>query len=194
MLKNHKVIRLVDLLETEDGESFYKTLTANFSSTNKDVESFLKEKAVQSVKLCTSSTYLVISKDNPNDLLGYFSLATKVLTLKKLFLSKSTEKIIKRYGYYDDDSDSYKIPAILIAQFGKNYSEKSESIQGSILMSIALQQIKTILSFSSGKTAFLECEKKQALIEFYKNHNFIILDNEILSKNHKELIQMYRLV
>lgn len=194
MSESHRVIRLVDLLETEDGELFYNVISSSFFSKNKDVEKFLKEKAVQSVKLCTSSTYLVISKENPNDLLGYFSLATKMLTLKKVSLSKSTERTISRYGYYDEDSDSYKIPAILIAQFGRNFNESSKSISGADLMGITLRQVKTVLSFSSGKTVFLECEKKKILIDFYSDKGFIILDNEVISKDSKELKQMYRLV
>lgn len=194
MSESHKVIRLVDLLETEDGELFYNVISSSFFSKNKDVEKFLKEKAVQSVKLCTSSTYLVISKENPNDLLGYFSLATKMLTLKKVSLSKSTERTISRYGYYDEDSDSYKIPAILIAQFGRNFNESSKSISGADLMGITLRQVKTVLSFSSGKTVFLECEKKKILIDFYSDKGFIALDNEVISKDSKELKQMYRLV
>ena len=194
MQKTHKVICLIDLLETEEGESFYNLLASNFSSINKDVESFLKEKAVQSVKLCTSSSYLIISKANPLDLLGYFSLATKMLTLKKSSLSKTSEKIISRFGYYDIDSDSYKVPAILIAQFGKNYNENSSSIEGADLMAITLKQVKTVLSFSSGKTVFLECEKKQGLVNFYKANGFSVLDNEVLSRDKKSLMQLYRLL
>ncbi len=38
MLENHKVIRLVDLLETEDGELFFNSLANSFLSINKDVE------------------------------------------------------------------------------------------------------------------------------------------------------------
>ena len=193
MQNNHKILRLVDLLNN-NGEDFFNFLSASFSSPNKDVEQFLKEKAVQSVRLSTSSTYLVVPKENPLNLLGYFSLATKMLTLKKISLSKTTEKIISRFGYYDEDSDSYKIPAILIAQFGRNFNANCNSFAGTDLMSIALQQIKDILSFTSGKTVFLECEKKKDLVEFYESNGFSILDNEVLSRNKNELIQLFRLL
>ena len=109
-------------------------------------------------------------------------------------VSKSTERTISRYGYYDEESDSYKIPAILIAQFGRNFNESSKSISGADLMGITLRQVKTVLSFSSGKTVFLECEKKRILIDFYSDKGFIALDNEVISKDSKELKQMYRLV
>ena len=61
-------------------------------------------------------------------------------------------------------------------------------------MSLALNQIKYILSLSSGKTVFLECEKKQKLIDFYKAHGFLILDNEVLSKDKRKMVQLYRLL
>ena len=56
---------------------------------------------------------------------------------------------------------------LLIAQFGRNFDKNSISIKGRALMDIVLNQAKMILSFSSGKTIFLECEKKQKLLDFY---------------------------
>jgi len=193
---NYKVQRISELLSLENGELYFSSIVEDFKSPNKDVENFLKAKSVQSTKLNTATTYLVYKEIShlEIDLVGYFSLAMKMLTLKKLSLSKSTEKIIRRYGYYDEDSDSYKIPAVLIAQFGRNFSTNSVSISGNDLMSITLQQVRTILSYLSGKTVFLECEKKQKLIDFYKDKGFIALDNEIISRNSKELMQLYRLL
>ena len=81
--------------------------------------------------------------------------------------------------------------AILVAQFGRNFDDNSASVSGSDLMTITLNQVKTALSYLSGKTVFLECEKEQKLIDFYKNQGFILLDNEVTSKNSKELLQMF---
>ena len=180
----------------ENGEQYFYSIAESFKSPNKDVETFLKTKAVQATKLNTATTYLVYKENSPIeiDLVGYFSLAMKMLTLKKSPLSSSKEKVISRFGYYDEDSDSYKVPAILVAQFGRNFDDESASISGNDLMTITLNQVKTALSYLSGKTVFLECEKEQKLIDFYKNQGFILLDNEVTSKNSKELLQMYRLI
>lgn len=180
----------------ENGEEYFYSIAESFKSPNKDVENFLKTKAVQATKLNTATTYLVYTEVSPIeiDLIGYFSLAMKMLTIKKSSLSSSKEKIISRFGYYDDDSDSYKVPAVLVAQFGRNFNNESSSIPGTNLMDIALMQIKTVLSFLSGKTVFLECEKKKKLIDFYSDKGFIALDNEVISKDSKELMQMYRLL
>lgn len=188
-----EIVHLSDLLNMDGGEEYYNSFVSSFSSINKDVETFLKSKAVQSTKLSTSSTYLVITKQSPVLLAGYFTLATKVLTLKKSGMTKSTERIISRYGYYDSDSESYKIPAILIAQLSRNFNIDSKIIEGSVLMSIVLKKVKSILSQTSGKTVFLECEKKKKLIDFYISNGFMLLDNEVLSKDKKEFIQLYKL-
>ena len=195
-ITDYKIQRLSELLAIENGERYFNAVVETFKSPNKDVEHFLKAKAVQATKLNTATTYLVYIERSAIeiDLVGYFSLAIKMLTLKKSSLSKSSQRIISRFGYYDDDSESYKIPAILVAQFGKNFSEASVSISGSDLMAITLHQVKNALSFLSGKTVFLESEKKEKLIDFYTENRFTVLDNEVLSKNKKELMQLYKLL
>ncbi len=60
----------------------------------------------------------------------------------------------------------------MIAQLGRNFSEDSSSISGTDLISFALEQVKYIMSLSSGKTVFLECGKKQKLIDFYLANGF----------------------
>ena len=192
---DYKIHRLSELLAIENGEAYFNSVVKAFKSQNKDVESFLKTKAVQATKLNTATTYLVYVQrsDFEIDLVGYFSLAMKMLALKKVGLSRTSEKVISRFGCYDDNSTSYVIPAVLVAQFGRNFNEASESLSGADLMTITLNQVKNALSFLSGRTVFLESEKKHKLITFYTQHGFTVLDNEVLSKNEKELMQLYKI-
>ena len=125
---------------------------------------------------------------------GYFTLATKMLTLKRSSLSKTECKSISRFGYFDEDSQSYKLPAVLIAQFSRNFSENSKSISGSELMDIALDKIRDILHSTSGKAVFLECEQSEKIIDFYTRHNFQPLGNTVFSKDNKELTQLYMIL
>ena len=188
-----EIIRLFELLDMEGGEELFTKMASSFSSINKDVEQCFKEKAIQSCRLNTSSTYIVVSTDGALEVLGYFTLASKMLTIKTNSLSKTEQKQISRFGYYDEDSQSYKVPAILIAQFSKNFSSNIR-LNGSDLMDIVLKQVKNVLNLTSGKTVFLECEKIKKLTDFYESQHFKFLDNEILSKNNKEMLQMYRLI
>lgn len=179
------------------GEGLCSTLTNLFESPNKDVESFLKTKAVQSAKLYTSSTYLVSTLENNSgtvDLLGYFTLAIKMLTVRCVDLSMVQEKMIRRFACFACNSESYQLPAILIAQFGRNFSKQSASISGMELMKFALEHIRMIFTLSSGKTIFLECEKEEKLIHFYEKCGFFMLNNTVYSKDKKELVQMFRFI
>ena len=189
-----EIVCLADFLETSEDEEFFKKMALSFSSINKDVERFFKEKAVQSTKLGTSSTYILVYKGDTPEILGYFTLAIKILTLNQSDLSNSTEKVIKRFGYYDENSATYHLPAILIAQLGRNFNDRSNTISGTDLIAIVLRYVKDIFRRTSGKTVFLECEKKAKLIDFYKKHGFILLDNDVISKDSKELVQLYRLL
>ena len=92
------------------------------------------------------------------------------------------------------ETESYKLPAVLLAQFGRNFSETSASIDGKELMNSALKCIKTIFSLSSGKTAFLECEPSEKLICFYERCGFSLLGNITFSRDKKKLVQMFRFV
>ena len=82
---DYKIHRLSELLAIENGEAYFNSVVKAFKSQNKDVESFLKTKAVQATKLNTATTYLVYIERSAIeiDLVGYFSLAIKMLTLKK---------------------------------------------------------------------------------------------------------------
>ena len=189
-----RIHRIVEFLDMENGEEFVQSVTQTFESPNPDVELFIKNKSIQATKLSTASSYLICSKKFfPNiELVGYFTLATKMLNITRESMSKSTERIIDSFGYYDELSDSYHIPAVLIAQFGRNFNESCSTISGNDLMLLTLNQVKYIMSLSSGKTVFLECEKKNKLIDFYRENGFSLLDNEVLSKDKKQLVQLYR--
>lgn len=192
---NLHTIRLFDLLAMDGGEKFFESVANSFVSKNSDVEQFFREKSVQATKLNTAATYLVISyEDKKFDLLGYFTLATKMLTLKQSSLSKTECKSISRFGYFDEDSQSYKLPAVLIAQFSRNFNESSKSISGDDLMDIALDKIRDILHSTSGKAVFLECEQSEKIVGFYTRHNFQPLGNTVLSKDNKELTQLYMIL
>lgn len=191
---NITIIRLCDLLAIEKETDFQSTAN-NFRSKDPDVEQFLKNKAIQSTKLKTSSTYLIIDISNTKkDLLGYFTLATKVLSFQRGIFSKNELKIIKRFASNNSESDIYTIPAILIAQLSKNFSEDSKSIKGNDLLAIIINKILDILNSTSGKIIFLECNKQnKKVLNFYLNHNFKPL-NEVYSKSRDKLIQLYYIV
>lgn len=48
---NYQLLRLSDIVVTEEDEKQFSSVTLSFSSKDSDVEEFLKSKAIQSTKL-----------------------------------------------------------------------------------------------------------------------------------------------
>ncbi len=108
--------------DQEAGEPALVKLLSGFSCPkNPDVERFLKKSAIEFTKKNQSVTYLVFSKDN-GEMLGYFTLALKPLTIRGETVSKTTKRKLLRVSELDESSDTYTMSAYFIAQLGKNYT------------------------------------------------------------------------
>ena len=91
-------------------------------ANNKDVETFLKNKAVLFDKQGFSKTHLIYtSYKNEMVLVGYYALAHKSFVIKSSSkVSSSLKKRIAKFGQYDKDLKQYVVSAPLIGQLGKN--------------------------------------------------------------------------
>lgn len=128
------------------------------------------------------------------DLVGYFTLALKVLRVDASLLSNKESSKLQRFSLPDRVNNSFIVPAILIAQFSKNRKSGFSTIDGKELMSITLDYVRSIQSQVGGLITFLECEPIEKLVEFYNSQGFRMLRQKIISKADKELLQMYRLI
>jgi hypothetical protein len=117
-----KLVNLKILIE-EIGEVKARQALSDFScEINKDVETFLLDKAITFAKQNVSQTHLVMAMHN-NDMViaGYLSLAKKNIKVSEEKVSKSLFKRICKFGNYDAISKVCEVPALLIGQLGKNY-------------------------------------------------------------------------
>ena len=167
---------------------------------NKDVEYFLHNNATEFTKKKQSVTYLVLSAENAQ-LLGYFSLTIKPITLtinKNTNISNTMRKKIERVSKFDEYTNSYTLAAYLIAQLGKNFSKNlCGFIDGSDLLSLAIEKIKEAQNIVGGVAVFLEAEDNKKLLDFYKNKNGFIEFGTRMSEVSGEphvLIQMIRIL
>lgn len=182
----------------ELGEEALLPILSEFScSINPDVEQFLKKNAIEFTKKNQSVTYLVFSvKDG--ELLGYFSLAIKPLTVRGEAISNTIKKKLLRVSELDEQSDTYTMSAYLIAQLGKNYAiNEGKSISGDELLELAWDKIKGTQYALGGMVAFLEAEKKDDLICFYQNNRFSQFDTRRTKSDVNEpheLLQFLRLL
>ena len=187
-------------LISQIGEDNVKNILSDFSCPiNSDIETFLRKKAIEFEKQSISATHLIFtSYKSQNVLVGYYTLATKAFNVTKSAISKSMSKRINKFATYDTDLKSYILPAPLIPQIGKNFTNNYNSlITGDELLSIAIDDVNVIHQIAGGKVVYLECEDKPRLIDFYSRNGFVSFGNRSLDKDETNisgeyLVQMLR--
>lgn len=184
--------------DQEAGEPALVKLLSGFSCPkNPDVERFLKKSAIEFTKKNQSVTYLVFSKDN-GEMLGYFTLALKPLTIRGETVSKTTKRKLLRVSELDESSDTYTMSAYLIAQLGKNYTGgRDKEITGEELIELAWMVIEEAQYMFGGMVTFLEAENEEKLISFYRNNRFSQFDTRQTASGTDEpheLVQLLRLL
>ena len=184
--------------DEEAGEPALVELLSGFSSPkNKDVERFLKKSAIEFTKKNQSVTYLVVSAEDVR-LLGYFTLALKPLTVRGETVSNTMKRKLLRISELDEKSDTYTMSAYLIAQLGKNFSESGGTeITGAELLKLAWDKIKEIQYLGGGIVTFLEAEKEEKLLAFYRDNRFSQFDTRQTASDadeSHELVQLLRLL
>ena len=169
-------IRLGDML-SELGENQVKSILSSFvCEKNKDVQMFLRDKAIEFSKQGLAKTTLVywVSDDETEKyLVGYFTVASKYLCVSKDSISKSLAKKMNAHGTFNANTREYIVPAPLIAQLGKNFADGNNYlISGAELLQMAVDKVKSIQEELGGKFVYLECETKEKLVQFYSNNGF----------------------
>lgn len=165
---------------------------------NSDVENFLKKQAVDFTLKDQSVTYLVFSNKNA-ELLGYFTLTVKPITINASEFSNHMKRKLERVGEYDKVRQTYNMAAYLIAQLGKNYSRgANEFMTGKELLDLAIEQVKELQYQAGGTVVFLESEDREKLKKFYQEENGFreFGAREIMSRKHEphRLVQMLKVI
>ena len=174
-----------------------RMLSDFFCPKNRDVERFLKSNAIEFTKKNQSVTYLVFSNDE-GELIGYFSIALKPLTVRGEMVSNTVKRKLLRISELDASSQTYTMSAYLIAQLGKNFAnDRNDKISGAELLELAWTVIEEMQYMGGGTVAFLEANNDEKLIKFYNENRFSQFDTrQTVSKNREphELIQLLRLL
>ena len=185
----YKVVNLLSLLD-EIGEQSAKKLLSDFTCPiSPDVEYFLQKKAIDFACQGWAQTHLIFTSFKKESVLvGYFTLASKVITVPTKNISKTVKKRLAKFSTYNNVLDAYCLSAPLIAQLGKNFTNSyNKLITGNDILSIACDKVSSIQYDLGGRFAYLECEDIPALIEFYKGNGFIEFDTRNLDSDEIEL-------
>lgn len=193
-MTGYKIVNLKLFLE-EFGEDFVKESLSKFSCPlNLDVEKFLKDKAIEFAKQSWAQTHLVFASYKKSPVLvGYFTLASKYIGVSnRIKLSNTTKKRIAQFATYNPAARAYFLSAPLIAQLGKNYANGYDKlITGDELLKLACDKVKSIQFELGGRFAYLECEDKPKLIDFYRSNGFFEFDTRELDKDETDLSGEY---
>ena len=179
-------------------EDELKQILAEFScSKNQDVEYFLKTQAIDFTKKNQSVTYLVFATDDAQ-LLGYFALTIKPITVSNESFSNTARKKLSRVSTLNEKEHTYSLAAYLIAQLGKNYADEANTrITGAELLALAMSQIEQLQYQVGGMVVFLEANDEEKLLSFYRDNRFLPFDRRISEKENREpneLVQLLRLL
>ncbi len=148
---------------------------------NLDVESFLKSKAIRFEKSDNSRTYLILD-GNSGEILAYFSLSFKEVSLEHSKISKSQVKCLDGIS-----KNSEQVRAYLIGQIGKNFAVMPNQITLSAILDEVYAIIEKAKVLIGGRAIILECDKSDKLIRLYKDNGFEILINT----QDETLVTMY---
>ena len=203
MLETNKfsVINIRRYLNSDNpklGESRLLQVLSGFSCPkNPDVERFLKKSSIEFTKKNQSVTYLVFDVSS-TELVGYFTIALKPLTVRGETVSNTVKKKLMRVSELDEQSQTYTMSAYLIAQLGKNFKNGAEKkITGEELLELAWDIVEKMQYMGGGMVTFLEAENSERLLSFYQANRFQTFDTRQTatdSEEPHELVQLLRLL
>ena len=173
------------------GEDKAKAVLSSFSCPlNKDVEDFLRHKAVVFSQQSIAETHLVFaSHKGIGRLIAYYTIAMKSVHIPQKHITNTLAKKINKFGVYDRGIRAYIIPSVLIAQLSKNYDDGLENmISGDELIRLALDRICSAQEILGGKLIYVECEDKPSLTKFYSRHGFIRFGTRNLDRDEEALL------
>lgn len=202
MLNDITVLNIREYLSSDDKilgeEQLQQVLSEFLCSKNSDVERFLKEQSINFTKKNQSVTYLVFANEDA-ELLGYFTLTIKPISVSLDSFSNTLKRKIARVSELDVSTGTYTLSAYLIAQLGKNYANNAnERITGKQLLQAAMETIKELQYMAGGMVVFLEAEDNENLMHFYEEENgfkrFSVRQVEPVVGDNLELVQLLKVL
>lgn len=193
-------IRLDDLIEAIGEEKVKLILSSFVCPLNKDVEDFLRSKAMVFSARQFAKTNLVFWETDDKkarELVGYYSFTSKVIHIHRGAVSSKEARKLRETGMFDEKANQYTVSAPLIGQLGKNYAGGNDClISGTDLLQMAIEKAYTIQSEVGGRFVYLECEENEKLISFYERNRFKVfgrrkLDGDETNVRGEYLVQLF---
>lgn len=188
------VENILDLIEVSGEDAVRRELSTFSCPGNSEIESFLKNSAIEFAKQKLSVTYIVRDEED-GSFLAYFTLGIKAVEVRKGSVSKSLEKRIRKYALYYETNSTYILASYLLAHFGKNYAvEHGTRIGGISLMDQVELIVHNIQHMIGVGLIYLDVEKNnEKAKDLYINRcNFTQFRERRSIDNSKEYIVMIK--
>lgn len=200
-INKYTVFNIREYLNRQNDElgedDLFQVLSEFSCEKNRDVERFAREQAVEFAKKQQSVTYLVFSTEDA-ELVGYFAITIKPITVNAEPFSNTTKKKLARVSELNEQNHTYNLAAYLIAQLGKNYhNNANERITGEELLGLAIRQVQQLQYLAGGMVVFLETTNEEKLLSFYQNKGFQQFDSRLSESSNREpheLIQLLKIL
>lgn len=186
----------IDKFAKKVGERVMSSTLSQFSiPLNKEVEDFIRNKALQATRLKSSMSYVIVDEDIA-EIVGYFTLLVKPFTIPANRLSSTNRRLISRFSEVNAETGNYTSSVYLLAQIGKNFSVQSQyQIPGQDLLAIALEKLRTAQDLVGGKLVLIEREAdREKLYDFYKANGFKSWNSRYDKNDQVQYDQMIRVI
>ena len=120
---DYMVFNLLELLDIYGEDTLSDILSDFMCPQNKDVENFIQTKAISFSQQRLAMTYLVFANVEQLEIVGYFTLTNKFVSIPGDALSKTLQKRISKFSQYDEEQERFLVSMPLIAQLGRNFIE-----------------------------------------------------------------------
>lgn len=194
-MMNYDVINILDMIESVGEDAVSAALSKFSCSKNLEIESFVRNNAIEFAKKKMSITYLVYGENGK--IAAIFTLTHKAIKLRNDVLSNTTRKKVKRHSRLDEHTDSFMVSAFLIAQFGKNDNfSTDDAISGSKLMDFTFDVLTAVQHDIGGGLVYLESEDNEKLLKFYSSepNQFVKFGERYSDEDNVKYIQLFRFV
>ena len=179
-----------ELLKINNEDEIIAYLSDFVCNKNIEIESYLKNNSIDFNKKHQAMTYLLF--DRNRDVIAYFALSVKPISIKCEQLSNNELKKLLRIAEIDINDNSLNPSAYLIAQLGK---KDGSIINLDMIFKFVNYYINAAQDICGGVVEFLESENNDRLIKLYKDRGFKIFNiRKSKSGEERKLIQMYRLI
>lgn len=179
-----------ELLKINNEDEIIAYLNDFVCNKNIEIESYLKNNSIDFNKKHQAMTYLLF--DSNRDVIAYFALSVKPISIKCEQLSNNELKKLLRIAEIDINDNSLNPSAYLIAQLGK---KDGSIINLDMIFKFVNYYINAAQDICGGVVEFLESENNERLIQLYKDKGFKIFNiRKSKSGEERKLIQMYRLI